>query len=241
MKIRAIVIDDEPLAREGMKNYIKQVDSLEFVSAFSNPLQALKKLDSEKEKIDLIFLDIQMPKISGLDFLKTLTAPPVVIITTAYPDYALEGFELDVMDYLLKPVSFEKFLKSVNKAKDYIMLKRRAYDRTSVSEDFFFIKCNNKFEKISYNDIDFIEAMQNYIIINAANKKYIVYMTLKSIYDNLPKDKFIKVQKSFIISVSKIDSIDGSVIKIGEKSISISRDNKNAILKQILNKKLIKR
>jgi len=193
------------------------------------------------EKIDLMFLDIQMPKLSGLDFLKTLNKPPVVIITTAYPDYALEGFELDVMDYLVKPISFEKFLKSVNKARDYIELKRKADGKNLKYDDFFFIRTNNKYDKINYDSVLFVEAMQNYVVIHTLKGKHIVYMTLKNIHDNLPKEYFIKVQKSFIVSVPKIDSIIGSNIKIGEHLISISRENKKSVLKRIMNNKLFKR
>lgn len=239
MRIKTIIIDDEPLAREGLKNYIKEIDSLELCGSFSNPLQAVKKLDTEK--IELMFLDIQMPKISGLDFLKTFSVSPAVIITTAFPEHALEGFELDVLDYLLKPVSFEKFLKSVNKAKEYIGLKRNAESRKPSGEEYFFIKSGGKYEKINYDDILYVEAMQNYIIIFTPSRKYIAYMTLKNMLDNLPGDKFVKVQKSFIAAISKIDSIDGNLIKIGENSISMSRENKEAVMKKIMNKKLFKR
>lgn len=239
MKIKAIIIDDEPLAREGLKNYIKQVETLELAGSFSNPLQAMKKIDAEK--IDLMFLDIQMPKLSGIDFLKTLTAPPVVIITTAYPGYALQGFELDVMDYLVKPVSFEKFLKAVNKAREYIELKRKAGEGKNENGEYFFIKSSSKYEKINYDDIIFIEALQNYVVLNTAKKKHIAYMTLKNIYSNLPKDKFIKTHKSFIINKSKIDSIEGSNINAGEHIIPISRDSKESVLKQITSNKILKR
>ena len=234
-----MIIDDEPLAREGIKNYIKRFDFIELVASLSGPVKALKILTSQK--IDLMFLDIQMPELNGLDFLKNINKPSAVIITTAYPDYALNGFELDVLDYLVKPISFDKFLKSVNKARDYIEIKAKAENINPKYEDFFFIKTNNKYDKISYDNILFIEAMQNYIVIHTPQGKHIAYTTLKNTYDNLPKDCFIRVQKSFIVSISKIDSIIGNNIKIGEHLISISRENKSTVLKKILNNKLFKR
>jgi len=239
MKIKTIIIDDEPLAREGMKRYIKQVSYLEFAGSFPDPLSAMKII--EKENIDLMLLDIQLPKISGIEFLKTLKNPPAVIITTAHADYALDGFELDVMDYLLKPISFEKFLKAANKVKSFLGLQKRSENKNAPDCDYFFVKTKNKYEKIDYEDVMFIEAMQNYVTINTVNRKYIVYTTLKGMLENLPEKQFIRVQKSFVISVSKIDSIEGSSIKIGEYSIPISRDKKDIILERIMNKKLLKR
>ncbi|HEY3251072.1 MAG TPA: LytTR family DNA-binding domain-containing protein [Ignavibacteria bacterium] len=239
MKIRTIIIDDEPLAREGMKAYIKQVGYLEFNGAFPNPLNAMRKI--EKDKINLIFLDIQLPKINGIQFLKTLKVPPLVVITTAYPDYAIEGFELDVMDYLLKPISFQKFLKAANKVKSFLELKNKAKNGSNFDSGFFFIKTKNTYEKINYDDVLFIEAMQNYVAITTYKKKYITYVTLKGILENLPEARFVKIQKSFVAAISKIDSIEGNTVKIGEHSIPISRDNKNNILKRIMSNKLIKR
>jgi DNA-binding LytR/AlgR family response regulator len=240
MKIKTIVIDDEPLAREGIKNYIKQVSYLEFEGGFPNPVSSLKRL--EKQNVDLIFLDIQMPGMSGIEFIKTIKNPPMVIITTAFPDYAIEGFELEVIDYLLKPVSFQKFLKAANKAKSFFENKLRPGKNLSASPDeFFFIKSSGKYEKVNFKDVLFIEAMQNYVIVHTPHKKYIAYNTLKGILESLPDEQFIRVQKSFAVAVSKIDSIEGGIIKIGEHAIKIGRENKDAVINRIIKNKVLKR
>jgi DNA-binding LytR/AlgR family response regulator len=233
IKIKAAVIDDEPLAREGIRDYLGKIDYVESVSVFSDPLKALKRIAAGE--FNLLFLDIKMPEINGLDFLRTLEAPPLVIIVTAYPKYALEGFELDVSGYLVKPVSFEKFLKAVNKARSVLALKQAARAAVSgaANENYFFIKNNRSLEKINFSDILYIEAMQNYAAIHTAEKKHIAYGSMKSVYESLPEGRFIRIQKSFIVSISKIDSIEGNFIKIGQNRIPISRNKKEEIIKLI--------
>jgi DNA-binding LytR/AlgR family response regulator len=235
MEINCIVIDDEPLARKGLTNFINEVSFLNLVGVYSNPVEALQVI--KDQKIDLIFLDIQMPKMTGLEFLKTLTNPPITIITTAFPNYALESYELNVMDYLVKPIPFERFLKGVNKAKDYFDLKNNAKS----NEDYFFIKCESRYEKILFDELLYVEAMQNYVTLYTLNKRYVSYLTFKSVEEYLPASRFLKVQKSFIISLSKIENIEGGDIKIGDKSITISRTNKDEILNSILKNKLLRR
>ena len=238
MKINCIVIDDEQLARKGLSNLIKEVSFLNLVGVFSNPLEALTII--KEENIDLMFLDIHMPKMSGLELLKSLSNPPLTIITTAYSNHALEGYELNVTDYLLKPIPFERFIKSVNKIKDYVELKSKIAEGKK-SEDYFFIKCENRLEKIMYDEVLFVEALQNYVILHTTGKKYISYLTFKSVEEYLPPDRFLKVHKSYIISLSKIESITGREIKIGEHAISISASNKDEILNTILKNRLLKR
>ncbi len=238
MKINCIVIDDEQLARKGLSNLIKEVSFLNLAGVFSNPLEALSVI--KEENIDLMFLDIHMPKMSGLELLKSLSNPPLTIITTAYSNHALEGYELNVTDYLLKPIPFDRFIKAVNKIKDYVELKSKIAEGKK-SEDYFFLKCENRLEKIMYDEVLFVEALQNYVIIHTAVKKYISYLTLKSVEEYLPPDRFLKVHKSYIISLSRIDSIAGREIKIGEHTISISASNKDEILNTILKNRLLKR
>lgn len=232
MKLNCIVIEDEPLARKGLEGFIKKIPHLNFLAAFSNPLPATETLKSEL--VDLIFLDIKMPEMSGLSFLKTLEKPPAVIITTAYPNYAVQGFELNVTDYLLKPFSFDRFLAAVNK------VKYKA-EPEKIKEDFVFIKCKNKIEKILYDDILFIQAMENYVIIQTVSRKYVSYLTLKGVEDFLPESLFVKVHKSYIIAVSKVDSIEGNTLFIGKHSIQFNRNHKNEILNSIVKNKLLKR
>ena len=236
MKLHCIVIEDELIARNGVENFIKKIDILQFVGGYSNPIAAMEILQSQK--IDLIFLDIRMPEMSGLAFLKTLTNPPAVIITTAYSNHAVEGFELNVTDYLVKPFSFERFLTAVNKVK---MKNSTTIETIQTKDDYLFIKCENKIEKIFFNDILFIEALENYVIIQTEKRKYVSYLTLKSVEDYLPETQFVKVHKSYIVSILKINSIEGNTIKINNYSISFSRNNKEDVLNLILKNKILKR
>ncbi|HEY4335153.1 MAG TPA: response regulator transcription factor, partial [Puia sp.] len=194
--INCVIIDDEPLAREGMSNYVREVDFLKLTGVCENPLELTKILD--REPVDLIFLDIQMPKMNGLDFLKTVQNPPIVIITTAYPTYAIEGFQLNVLDYLLKPITFDRFFKSVSKAKDYYHLINRplAAAGGDPSADYFFIRCGSKYEKIFFNQILYVEGMQNYITIHTEKGKFVTLLYLKNLEENLDPRSFIRVHKS---------------------------------------------
>lgn len=238
MNINCIVIDDEQLARKGLCNFIKEVPFLTLVGVFSNPLEAFAVI--KEENIDLMFLDIQMPKMSGLELLKSLSNPPLTIITTAFLKHALEGYELNVADYLVKPIPFDRFMKAINKIKDYIELKSKITEGKK-SDDYFFIKCENRLEKIMYDELLFAEALQNYVMLHTAGKRYISYLTFKSVEEYLPPDRFLKVHKSYIVSLSKIDSIAGREIKIGEHTISISTSNKEEILQTILKNRYLKR
>jgi DNA-binding LytR/AlgR family response regulator len=242
MKINCIIIDDEPLARRGLKEYIADVDFLQMAGEFDNPVKAMDIL--AKEDIHLLFLDIQMPKITGLDFFKTLQHPPPVIFTTAFPQYALDGFELNALDYLVKPISFDRFLKAAMRAKEFYEVRQKNMTETASKPalpDYFFIKSDNKLVKILYDDILFAEALQNYVIIHMADKKYITYLTFKSVEDYLPADKFIKTHKSYIISASKIDSIEANDIRIGQHHIPISRNLKDEVMERLLKGKFLKR
>jgi DNA-binding LytR/AlgR family response regulator len=229
--INCIIIDDEPLARKGIREYICDIDFLNLLGEYDTPLKVMDQVDLAE--VQLIFLDIQMPKLTGLDFLKNLRNPPLVILTTAYPQYALEGFELDVLDYLLKPISFQRFLKAVEKAKNHYAVPEE--------NDHIFVKTGTMLKKIFYDDILFAEALQNYVAIHTADKKYITYLTFKSIEDNLPTTRFLKVHKSYIIQLSKVDAIEGNAIIIGPFSIPVSRANREEIMNKILNGKFLKR
>lgn len=239
--IRCIIIDDEPLARKGLREYISDVDFLQLEAEVDTPLKATKLLSDGN--IQLIFLDIQMPKITGLDFFKTLHLAPPVIFTTAYPQYALDGFELNALDYLVKPISFERFLKAAMKAKEYyeVRAKNSSEIKASGKEDFFFIKADNKLMKIFFDDILYVEALQNYVSIHTKTKKYITYLTFKSIEEYLPSDQFIKTHKSFVVSASKIDNIDGNDIRIGEYHVPISRTSKDEVMEKLLKGRFLKR
>src|SRR5690606_10190184 len=194
-----------------------------------------------QEKIDLIYLDIHMPKLSGIEFLKTLKNPPLTIFTTAYSDYALEGYTLDVIDYLVKPISFDRFLKASQKALEFSQLKARAENNTTPQVDYFFVKCDRKFEKVFFSDVIYIEGLQNYAVIHVGERKLITYITLTSLENQLPKEQFLKVHKSFIISVPHVQAIEKDEIIINNIRIPISRSLHDDVVRQILGNRLFKR
>jgi len=239
MKMNCLIIDDEPIARKGLREYILESDFLNLVGECEDALRASKQLS--EQVVDLIYLDIEMPKISGIEFLKTLRHRPLVIFTTAYPDYALEGYNLDVIDYLMKPITFERFLKATQKALEVYQMKRLADDKRHAQPDHFFIKSDSKYEKIAFSDVRYVESLQNYVVIHTAEKKLIAYMTLAGLEQQLPPDQFIRVHKSFIVSIASVKSIDGNEIIIGNARIPISRTLKEAVVERILGKNLFKR
>lgn len=230
--INCLVVDDEPIARKGILEHIRQIDFLFPVAECKSALEASTWL--QKKNIDLIFLDIQMPKLTGVDFMKNSPVLPAVIFTTAYPEYAIEGYELDVLDYLLKPISFNRFLKSALKAQEYLGL--RTSHEVSASQEFFFIKCNQKIEKIKMNDVLYIEGMSNYVIVHTLQKKYISYLTSKSIEEQLPHNLFVRIHKSFLVAVNSIESIDGNEVKVGNFTLPISKSHKDDVMNRIGNR-----
>lgn len=233
--INCLVVDDEPIAREGMMEYVRQIDYLNPVAQCKSAAEAACLL--QKHKIDLIFLDIQMPKLTGIEFVKALADPPLVIFTTAYSEYALEGFELDVVDYLLKPISFARFLKSVEKAQNYLHARNK---EISITNDFFFIKCNGKIEKIMMDEVVYIEAMANYVIIYTKQKKYITYLTFSGIEEKLPAELFVRIHKSYLVSISAIQTIDGNEVITGSMRLPLSKNYRNEVMNRI-ESKFIKR
>jgi DNA-binding LytR/AlgR family response regulator len=240
MKINCIIIDDEPLARKGLKEYIADTDFLHLLGEFDHPVKATALISSNT--IQLIFLDIQMPKMTGIDYLKTLQQPPPVIFTTAYAEYALEAFELNALDYLVKPISFDRFYKAVLKAKEYYEVRaKNETEKATSSSDYFFIKADNKLVKIILEEILFVEALQNYVVIHTTDKKYITYLTFRSVEEYLPGLRFIKTHKSYIVSAARIDSIEGNDIRIGLHHIPISRNLKDEVMEKLLNGKYLKR
>lgn len=238
MKIQCILADDEPLARRGIENFIREIPFLELTDTCSNALEVIDVLG--RKQTDLLFLDIQMPRMTGLDLLKSMPQRPATIITTAYPNYALESYELAVMDYLLKPIPFERFVKAVNKARDYFYLVNNVRNNNA-DPDYCFIKCDKTFEKILYSDILFIEAFVNYVVIHVTGKKYITYLTLKAVEDQLPSDKFLKINKSYLVSIQKVERIDANEIVIGNTRLQIGRTFKDQVMDTILNNRLLKR
>lgn len=241
MAINCIIIDDEPLSRKGLREYITDIDFLNLIGEFDNPLSATVMIGGGD--VQLIFLDIQMPKITGIDFFKSLKDPPAVIFTTAYPQYALDGFEVNALDYLVKPVSFDRFLKAAFKAKEFfeVRQKNNVEEILGTETEYFFIKADNKLVKIFFEEILFVEALQNYVTIHTTSKKYISYLTFKSVEDYLPADRFLKVHKSFIIALAKVESIDGNEIHMDTYRIPISRSLKDEVTDKLVKGKFLKR
>jgi DNA-binding LytR/AlgR family response regulator len=208
-----------------------------------NALKANSLLKTEP--VDLLFLDINMPKLNGIEFLKTASALPMVIMTTAYAEYARDGFELDVLDYLVKPFAFDRFLKACNKARDYHQLKmRKAGDSDLNSQpapNYFFVKRDGKIEKVFYDDLVYVEALLNYVVLHTSNGKMIVYHTIKGILEQLPGDIFLKVHKSAIINLTKVRSIEGNEIDLGTAKVTISHNSYDAAIKAILKDRMIRR
>jgi Response regulator of the LytR/AlgR family len=239
MNLRCLVVDDEPVARKVLKEYIEDISFLTVVGEADNPVKAQAILD--QQTVDLMFLDINMPKLSGIEFLRSNKTFPPTIMTTAYAEHALDGFTLDVLDYLVKPFSFERFLKACNKAKDYCQLKLNATKNRGDEDHYFFVKCNNRIEKVFYDDLLFIEAALNYVILHTVNGKMIVYLTIKGIMESLPGELFIKVHKSFIVNSKKINSIEGNIIRIGKAEIPIRQNSQDDVMKLILKDRMLKR
>src|ERR1700722_8900122 len=234
------IIDDEPLAREGMADYIREVDFLHLVSTCENPVELMNLLD--RHRIDLVFLDIQMPKMNGIDFLRIVQKPPMVIITTAYPTYALEGFQLNVLDYLLKPITFDRFFQSAHKARDYHQLITRTTtadsSKAEAEPDYFFIKCGSKYEKIHFADILYVQGTQNYVSLYTNKEKYLTLLYLKNLEENLDRRSFIRVHKSYIVSIDKIEAIEGNEIFIQSHRVPMSRNYRDQVMEQVVANKL---
>ena len=217
MTLSCIIIEDEPLAAEKLNNFIAQVPMLEPEGSFDNALEGLQFLKTHT--IDLLFLDIQMEKITGIQLLENLSSKPYVVITSAYSDYALKGYELSVFDYLLKPYSFERFLAAVNKVLDDVKLKKGSDNESNGSQ--IFIKTEYRRENVHLDDILYIEGMQGYLKIYLPGRKILTKQSIKSMLEQLPEDQFIQVHRSYVVALSKIESIERNRIKISDKLIPV--------------------
>ncbi|MBL0192227.1 MAG: response regulator transcription factor [Saprospiraceae bacterium] len=237
-KIKVMLVDDEPLALEILETYLQQLSDVEHVVSCSNALEARDFLKTNE--IDVIFTDIQMPQVSGLDFIKTLAIKPLVVFTTAYPNFAAEGFDLDAIDYLLKPISQDRFLKSIGKIREKLQLKQ---PKASEEEyDYIFVKADKKFIKVKYQDIIYIEGLKDYVIIRLDSGRIITLQTMKSLEDKLPPEKFIRIHRSFILATDKILAINGNMVEIKEKNetklIPIGKNYRDEVDKIISDNKL---
>ncbi len=235
MKIRCLAVDDEPLALRVIESHIGKLDDVELVAKCSNAMEAFGIL--KNKPIDLLFLDIQMPELTGIEFLKSLSHPPLVIFTTAYRNYAIEAFDLDVLDYLLKPISFDRFLRAINK----FYARRQAAPASPKTlnvdkadeKDHLFIRKNKTMVKIQFDDILYIESLKDYVKIHTSAETHFVKHQIGSLEDELPESRFIRIHKSFIIPIDKISTVSPRSIGIGDDKIPIGRNYKEYVLKRL--------
>ncbi|MBC8111802.1 MAG: response regulator transcription factor [Verrucomicrobia bacterium] len=245
MKLRCLIMDDEFLARQLLEGYVAKIPFLELVGKCENAFKAMEAL--ENDTADILFADIDMPDLNGIDFIKTLKHRPEIILTTAYSEYALEGYQLEITDYLLKPIYFERFIRAVNKAKELIYLKKglqnpekpssqqNSIQELNVSDKkFIFIKVGSqKIIRLNLDDILFVESLHEYIRIHLKSEKYVIYCSLKNLLSLLPAQKFIQIHRSHIIHFDKISSIEGNIIKIGSSELKIGKNYREELFNAV--------
>jgi DNA-binding LytR/AlgR family response regulator len=231
MMIKCIIIEDEPAAREILERNISKSPDLEWCGSFEDPFSAQTYLD--KNNIDLIFLDVNLPGMSGISFLRTLIHPPLVIITTAYPQYAVDGFDLEVVDFLLKPFSFERFCKSVNKAKEHLSPKPAVNSPRKIT-----VKADKRIYQLDLDDLLYIESCGDYTTVCCSDKKLITHETLKSWEEKLKGQLFLKIHRSILINLQKIDHIDGNLAIVGKHKLVVSEAFREQLIKQLLNRNI---
>ncbi|MBB6332498.1 DNA-binding LytR/AlgR family response regulator [Chryseobacterium sediminis] len=236
-KMKCLIIDDEPLARFHLKELADQIDFLSVEDTCATALEADTKV--KENEIDLLFLDINMPYLTGLEFLEQLENPPLCILTTAYSEYALEGFRLQVVDYLLKPIAFNRFYQAVNKAQQQFIISEKLKKNTSLDDPFLYVRQSDTFIKVSWVDILYIESMQNYTKLHFKDKSLTIHQTMKAIEESLPSDHFFRIHKSYLINITHIDMISGGRLFINKIELPISRTRKEELLNQVVYKKLI--
>ena len=240
--MNCIIVDDEPLAREAIEMLIDQTNDLDLIGSFNSPDSATKILANTI--VDLIFLDIQMPGINGIEFAKTIPAETFVIFTTAFSEFAADSYEVNAIDYLIKPVKLERFQKAVDKAQTYFKLFKADYTNNSIensTDDYFFVKADRKIFKIYFNDIHFIAGLKDYVVMHTENQKVITAMNIKTIHEKLPKDMFVRVSKSYIINAKKIDSVDNNTVYIEKNEIPIGSIYRDFFFDEFVTEKIMSR
>ena len=248
MNMNCIIVEDEPLARGLLEQYISKIPHLTLLHSISNPLEAIEIL--REAPVDILFLDVQMPEITGISLLKLIKKKPIVILTTAYSEYAIEGYELDVTDYLLKPITFERFLKAVEKASQIINLPLKEVspidripiaiqpDQISSADPFFYVKDGTSLIKVNFDEIQYIEGLKDYVQIHTPNRKITTLQRLKSLVQLLPEDKFIRVHHSYIVGLQWIEVVNRDGLTIGEKEIPVSDTYRRAFKAYLDDKQL---
>jgi DNA-binding LytR/AlgR family response regulator len=225
--IRCAIVDDEELARALLENYAGRLPNLQLAGMCKDPLEALQLL--QEQAVDLLFLDIQMPELTGIEFLRSLTQRPLVIFTTAYSEYALEGYELDVLDYLLKPIAFERFVQAVNKAAERL----RLLSNEKGEKDYILVKADHKVHRLRYDDILYVQSMLEYVAFYTPEGRILSLGSLRSLEDELPKSLFIRVHKSFIVAKKKVTTLEGNTVHIGKEKIPIGASYREEVMREL--------
>jgi len=234
MKINCLIIDDEPLAINVIKNYLEPIENFEVINTFSNPIEGLNFL--KNNAVDVIFLDINMPVLDGINFIKSLENPPILIITSAYSQFAIETYELDVLDYLVKPIEFPRLMKTLNKISKRLENKNNIPQENNADSPFIFVKIDKKrMKKIFFNEILVIESLKDYLKINTLTGKYIIHSTLSDFTDLLPERNFLRIHRSYTIAIDKIDAVEGNSIEIEGLRYVIGRSYIDHVKQRILN------
>jgi two-component system LytT family response regulator len=239
LKLKCLIVDDEFLARQLLEGYVQKIPYLEIAGSCESAFEAIAVL--QQHKIDLLFLDVNMPELNGINFIKTLKHKPEIIITTAYSEHALEGYQLDVIEYLLKPIYFERFLKAVNKAKDLIDLKLQAQQvskdnstTANLEGNFIFVRTSaQKITRINLSDILYIESLHEYVRIHLNDTSYTIYHSLKNLLDILPPEQFIQIHRSYIANFNRVTCIEGNVAKIDQIELSVGKNFKEDFLNRV--------
>lgn len=233
--IRCLIVDDEELARALLLNYTGRLPNLEVVASCANPIEAMSVL--QQQHIDLLFLDIQMPELTGIEFLRTLTHKPLVIFTTAYSEFALDGYALDVTDYLLKPFSFERFLQAVNKAANLLQARtggnQAAKEPETPAKDYLLVKADHKVHRVKFDDIRYIQSMREYVAFHTSTGRLLSLNSLKSLEEELPPERFIRIHKSWIVAIDKIDTLEGNLVHVGKEKLPIGANYREAVVRRV--------
>lgn len=242
--MKCIIVDDEPLAREAIEMLIAKTQDLELLSTFNGAESAGIFLKENPNTVDLVFLDIQMPGTNGLEFSNAIPKETLVVFTTAFSEFAADSYEVDAVDYLIKPVRLERFQKAVEKARSYSKLFETKYETSNIepsTEDYLFVKADRKMFKLYFKDILFIQGLKDYVILHTENQKVITAMNIKTIQDQLPKTIFVRVSKSYIVNSKSIDSLDNNTINIGENEIPIGNIYRDFFFNEFVTKRVLGR
>lgn len=238
--MNVVILDDEPLAIDGLKMHLDKMDRVSSITTFTNALEAIPYLN--RNEVDLLFIDIQMPDITGIELLKSINSKPLSIITTAYPQYALEGYELGVIDYVIKPVSLPRFVQAFQKALEmYDLMQQKAFQMENSDHQFAFIKSERQLIKLDFNEIKYVKGLKDYVIIYTIKEKLMTAVNLKTFLAQMPTDKFARINKSHIVNVNFISLVEGDSIYIDNECITLGKAFKNSFLEDYINKNVIKR